>query len=78
MARAYSLDLRERVVAAVASGEFLPLSSQDVYGQRRQCCEVVAAPARHRQPSGAENGWAQALPCGARVSRHLGARNQMQ
>ena len=41
MARAYSLDLRQRVVAAVGFGSVLPLGGQDVCGQRRQRCEVV-------------------------------------
>jgi hypothetical protein len=50
MARAYSLDLRERVVAAVGGGS---VGGQDVHGQRRQRCEVVAAPpALVRRPSG--------------------------
>ena len=66
MARAYSLDLRERVVAAVGDGSVLPFGGQDVHGQRRQRCEVVAAPARRRQSGGAEDGRSQALPCGAR------------
>ena len=54
MARASSLDLRERVVAAAASGQSCPLGGQDVCGRRRQRCEVVAAPARARQSGGAE------------------------
>ena len=66
MARAYSLDLRERVVAAVRGGSVLPFGGQDVHGQRRQRCEVVAAAARRRQPSRVKNGRPQALPCGAR------------
>ena len=66
MARAYSLDLRERVVAAVAAGQSCRLVAKTFMGQRRQRCEVVAAPARRRQSGGAENGRPQALPCGAR------------
>ena len=37
-------------------GSVLPFGSQDVYGQRRQRREVVAAPARYRQSGGAEDG----------------------
>jgi hypothetical protein len=33
-----------------------PVGGQDVHGQRRQRCEVGAAPARRRQSGGAENG----------------------
>src|ERR1700679_3537280 len=47
------------------SGSVLTFGSQDVYGQRRQRREVVAAPARYRQSGGAEDGRAQALSCGA-------------
>ena len=73
MARAYSLDLRERVVAAVDGGPVLPFGGQDVHGQRRQRCEVVAAPARRRQSGGAEDGRPPALPCGARARLGSGA-----
>ena len=47
-------------------GAVLPLGGQDVHGQRRERCEVVAAPTRRRQSGGAEDGRPQALPCGAR------------
>ena len=61
MARAYSLDLRERVVSAVAGGLCCRSGGQDVHGQLRQCCDVVAAPARRRQPCGAADGRPQAF-----------------
>src|SRR5215475_2825091 len=48
-------------------GPILPLGGQDVHGERRQRCEVVATPARPRQSGGAEDGRSQALPCGARA-----------
>jgi hypothetical protein len=48
-------------------GSVLPFGGQDVHGQRRQRCEVVAAPPRRRQSGGAEDGRPQALPCGARA-----------
>jgi hypothetical protein len=54
-------------------GSVLPLGGQDVCGQRRQRCEVVAAPARARQSGGAEDGRPQALPCGARARLGSGA-----
>src|ERR1700733_14013476 len=37
-------------------GAVLPFGGQDVHGQRRQRCEVVAAPARRRQSGRAEDG----------------------
>ena len=63
MARAYSLDLRERVVAAVAAGETLPGGGGDVRGQRRERGEVVAAVPRDRQCGGAADGRAAGPTC---------------
>src|ERR1700733_8613068 len=54
-------------------GSVLPFGGQDVHGQRRQRCEVVAAPARRRQSGRAEDGRSQALPCGARARLGSGA-----
>ena len=64
MARAYSLDLRERVVAAVTAGQRAVGAGRSWSAWQRR--EVVAAPARCRQSGGAEDGRAQALSCGAR------------
>ena len=47
MARAYSLDLRERVVAAVASGQSCRAAA--VWGERRERGEMVAALPGHWQ-----------------------------
>src|ERR1700722_13708406 len=54
-------------------GSVLPFGGQDVHGQRRQRCEVVAAPARRRQSGRAEDGRSQGLPCGARARLGSGA-----
>src|SRR5579863_6369135 len=54
-------------------GPVLPFSGQDIHGQRRQRCEVVAAPPRRRQSGGAENGRLQALLCSARKGLGSGA-----
>jgi transposase len=64
MARAYSLDLRERVVAAVTAGQscrwaaktFMVSVASVVKWSQRQ---------RYRQSGGAEDGRAQAPSCGA-------------
>ena len=65
MARAYSLDLRERVVAAVASGQscrlvaktfMVSVASVVKWSQRQR---AVGSPAALKM--------AQALPCGARA-----------
>ena len=72
MARAYSLDLRERVVAAAASGQscrsvaktFMVSVASVVKWSQRQ---------RARQSGGAEDGRPQALPCGARARLGSGA-----
>src|ERR1700722_6747909 len=54
-------------------GPDLPVGGQDVHGQRRQRCEVVATTARRWQSGGAENGRPPALPCGAREGLGSGA-----
>jgi transposase len=66
MGRAYSLDLRERVVAAVAAGQSCRSVANTFMVSVASVVEVVAAPPRRWQPGGAEDGRAQALPCGAR------------
>ena len=68
MARAYSLDLRERVVGAVAAGQtcrsvaktfMVSVASVVKWSQRQR---AVGSPAALAE----ENGWPPALPCGAR------------
>ncbi len=54
-------------------GPVLPFGGQDVHGQCRQRCEVVAAPQRRWQSGGAANGRPQALSCGAREGLGSGA-----
>jgi transposase len=48
MARAYSFDLRERVVRAVASGQSCRAVAASFQHQCRERCEVVAAFSRDR------------------------------
>jgi hypothetical protein len=62
MGRTCSLDLRERVVAAVAAGGKLSIASCDLQGGRCQCGEMVAAFPGNRERSGAQ-GWWQAALC---------------
>ena len=50
MARAYSLDLRERVVVAVADGQPCRAVVSFVSGERGERDEVIAAGARHWRP----------------------------
>ena len=73
MARAYSLDLRERVVAAAASGQscrsvaktfMVSVASVVKWSQRQRALG---------QSGGAEDGRPQALPCGARARLGSGA-----
>jgi hypothetical protein len=52
MARAYSLDLRERVVVAVADGQPCRAVVSFVSGERGERDEVIAAGARHWRPGG--------------------------
>ena len=52
----FFLDLQERVVGAVAAGQTVPVGGQDVHGQRRQRCEVVATTARRWRSGCAGNG----------------------
>ena len=51
MARAYLFAPTRAGGWGGRGGSVLPFGGQDVPGQRRQRCEVVAAPARGRQPS---------------------------
>ena len=69
MARAYSLDLRERVVAAVAAGQTCRAVAVTVWGERGQCGEVVAAFAGKWQRCGQTDGWPAA------ATRWLGERD---
>ena len=67
MARAYSLDLRERVVAAVASGQSCRLVAKTFMVS---VASVVKWSQRQRavgKSGRAEDGRLQALPCGARA-----------
>lgn len=67
MARAYSLDLRERVVGLVASGETCRAVGElyDVSVASRR--EVVAAGAGDGQCGGQADGRQAALPAGGRA-----------
>ena len=56
MARAYSLDLRERVVAAVAAGESCRAVAARFGVERGERGEVVAAVPRDRQRGGSTDG----------------------
>ena len=73
MARAYSLDLRERVVAAVAAGASLPGGGGAVRGQRGERGEVVAAVRGRRQRGGQADGRQAALRAGGRARLAAGA-----
>jgi transposase len=73
MARAYSLDLRERVVSTVAAGQSCRSAARTFMGEPCERGEVFAAPSRREQPGGAENGRPQTLPA-ARARDWLLAR----
>jgi hypothetical protein len=66
MARAYSLDLRERVVAAVAGGESCR-GCRNLQGERRERREVVATVPRDRERSGQADGRESAAFTGGRT-----------
>ena len=72
MARAYSLDLRERVVAAVAAGESCRTGC-DLQGQCGECGEVVATVPGDRERGGAQSRWSAALCAGRRANVAAGA-----
>jgi hypothetical protein len=56
MAGPYSLDLRERVVAAAAGGAELPCGGESVFSCRGDGRALVPAIAGDRQPGGAADG----------------------
>ena len=73
MARAYSLDLRERVVAAVAAGQSLPGGGGDLRGERCERGEVVAAVPGDGQRGGLQGRRPAALCAGRRARLAAGA-----
>ena len=72
MARPYSLDLRERVVGSVASGESCRMVAALFRCQRCERCEVVAAGADDRKRGGQADGRQAALSAGGRARWLLG------
>ena len=56
MARPYSQDLRDRVVASVTGGRIVPGDGGAVWGERRQRGEVVTALSGDRQCGGQADG----------------------
>ena len=66
MARAYSLDLRERVVGGGKGGPVLPVGGQDVHGHVASVVKETNDSASSVQSGCAENGRPPALPRGER------------
>ena len=73
MARAYSLDLRERVVGAVAAGQTCRSVAKTFMVSVASVVKWSSTTARCWQSGCAENGWPPALPCGAREGLGSGA-----
>ena len=67
MARAYSLDLRERVVAAVAAGESCRAVATKFKVSVASVCEVVSAVPSDRKRRGLQGWWPPAICTGGRA-----------
>jgi hypothetical protein len=67
MTRAYSIDLRERVVASMAGGPVGAVDGGLVWGERCECCEVVAAQAADGECRAGQGGRAQEVRPAARA-----------
>ena len=60
MGKPYSMDLRERVVAAVDPGGLLPLGGGAIWGGRQHGDYLGSTLPRNRQLCAGPDGWAQA------------------